>query len=218
MWPQWQPKSKGRDVESGSGAPQRATAEALARAEGARSVVLVEGISDQAALEALAVRQGRDLASERVVVVPVGGAHAMPTHLRLLGPRGAGLALAGLCDEAEEHYLRRSLSRTGVGAPRDREDLAALGFFVCVTDLEDEVVRAAGHELIEGVLEAHGDLSSLRTLQQQPDWRDREFTAQVRRFLGAGSRRKARYAEHLITAMPLDAVPAPLVAVLDHTR
>jgi hypothetical protein len=35
---------------------------------------LVEGWSDQAALEALARRRGRDLLAEGIVVVPIGGA------------------------------------------------------------------------------------------------------------------------------------------------
>jgi predicted ATP-dependent endonuclease of OLD family len=38
-----------------------------------RTVVLVEGASDQRALEALAERRGRDLAAEGVSVVPIGG-------------------------------------------------------------------------------------------------------------------------------------------------
>ena len=38
---------------------------------------LVEGISDQRALEALAARRGRDLEAEGVSVVPIGGAHAI---------------------------------------------------------------------------------------------------------------------------------------------
>lgn len=52
---------------------------------GASSVVLVEGLSDQAAIEALAVRRGRDLAAEGVAVVPMGGAHAIGPSLRRLG-------------------------------------------------------------------------------------------------------------------------------------
>ena len=39
-----------------------------------RAVVLVEGVSDQAALEALARRRGRDLAAEGIEIVSMGGA------------------------------------------------------------------------------------------------------------------------------------------------
>src|SRR4029453_5508453 len=54
-------------------AGHEATNRALAKAGGARAVVLVEGFSDQIAIETLAVRRGRDLAAEGVVVVPIGG-------------------------------------------------------------------------------------------------------------------------------------------------
>ena len=49
---------------SGPGAPIEATAAALALADAARLVVLVEGISDQIAVETLATGFGRDLAAE----------------------------------------------------------------------------------------------------------------------------------------------------------
>src|SRR5207248_10467346 len=42
-----------------------------------RGVVLVEGRSDQLALEALAVQRGIDLGRECVVIQPIGGAHAI---------------------------------------------------------------------------------------------------------------------------------------------
>jgi hypothetical protein len=60
---------------TGPTAATEATAVALARAEGARTVVLVEGVSDQIAVESLARRQNRDMAAERIVVLPAGGAH-----------------------------------------------------------------------------------------------------------------------------------------------
>ncbi len=41
---------------------------------GAIVAILVEGWSDQAALEALAHRRGFNLADERIVILPVGGA------------------------------------------------------------------------------------------------------------------------------------------------
>jgi hypothetical protein len=50
-----------------------ATAAALARAESAHAVVLVERISDQLALEILASRDGRDLGPKGIVIVPMGG-------------------------------------------------------------------------------------------------------------------------------------------------
>ena len=41
------------------------------------AVILVEGVSDQLALQALAARRGRDLEAEGISIVPIGGAHAI---------------------------------------------------------------------------------------------------------------------------------------------
>lgn len=79
---------------SGPDAPLRATGAALARARHARSVVLVEGISDQIAVETLAGLHGRDLTKEAAVVVPVGGAHSVGRFLDLFGPGAAGCVSA----------------------------------------------------------------------------------------------------------------------------
>src|ERR1700733_232644 len=87
---------------SGPAAATGATAAALPRAAAARAVVLVEGISDQIAVETLAWRQRRDLAAEGIVVLPVGGAHGVTRYLRLFGPEGAGARLAGRWDAAQE--------------------------------------------------------------------------------------------------------------------
>ena len=53
-----------------------------------RSVVLVEGVSDQLALEALAERRGRNLDAEGVSVVAMGGATTIGRFLDLFGPQG----------------------------------------------------------------------------------------------------------------------------------
>ena len=86
--------------------------------------MLVEGISDQGALEALAERRGRDLAAEGVSVVPIGGAQSIGRFLSRFGPEGLDLKLAGLCDVGEEGDFRRGLERAGLGwtsrAPRWR--------------------------------------------------------------------------------------------------
>ncbi len=82
----------------GPAAATEATARALVKAAAADAVVLVEGISDQIAVETLAVRRGQDLGAEGMVVLPVGGAHAVTRYLTRFGPAGAGLRLSGLCD------------------------------------------------------------------------------------------------------------------------
>src|SRR5262245_55962652 len=106
-----------------------------------RAVVLVEGISDRLALEALAARRGRDLDAEGISVIAMGGAHAVGGALRSVEP---GVRIAGLCDAGEEDAFRRALEANGVGAAVDRAQLEALGFYVCDADLEDELVRAVG--------------------------------------------------------------------------
>jgi hypothetical protein len=198
----------------GPAAATEATAVALAKTAGARAVVLVEGVSDQIAVETLAVRRGRDLAAEGVVILPVGGAHGAARFLRRFGPEGADVRLAGLCDAAEEGVLRRGLAAAGVGSPRSRADVERLGFHVCVEDLEDELIRAAGAALVEELFAAHRDLGSFRRMRSQPAWRGRPTQAQMRRFLGAGSQRKLRYARLLVEAIALDRLPRPLDAVL----
>ena len=202
----------------GPAAATEATARALAKAAVADAVVLVEGVSDQIAVESLAVRSGRDLAAEGVVVVPVGGAHAVTRYLRQFGPAGAGLALAGLCDLGEEDVFRRGLARAGVGSPGTRQDMERLGFYVCVEDLEDELVRAIGTARVEELIGSQGDDGSFRSLQRQPQWRGQPVAAQLRRFFSSGSTRKLRYARLLAGAVSLDRLPHPLEALLAVSR
>lgn len=199
---------------SGPAAATEATAVALAKADGARAVILVEGISDQIAVETVAARLGVDLGADGVVVVPAGGAHGFARYARRFGPQGAGVRLAGLCDAVEEGVIRRGLAAAGVGSPRTRADLAGVGFHVCEADLEEELIRAAGSALVEELFAAHGDLGGFRTMQRQPAWRGRPVAAQARRFLGAGSRRKLRYARLLADAIDFRHLPQPLGAVL----
>jgi hypothetical protein len=181
-----------------------------------RAVVLVEGVSDQAAVEALAERRGRDLDAEGVSVVPIGGAQAIGRYLHHFGPRGLDLELAGLCDAAEEIDFRRGLERAGLGAALNRGDMEELGFYVCVEDLEDELIRAHGADGVERVVDAHGDLGRFRTLQKQPEWRGRPPEEQLKRFMGSGGRRKIRYARFLVESLDLASIPRPLERVLTH--
>src|SRR6185437_3672211 len=156
-------------------------------------VILVEGVSDQRAVEALAARRGRDLELERVGVVPIGGAQAIDRTLRRFDPGGSGVRLAGLVDAGEVAHYRRALERAGLGAGLER-----LGFYVCDADLEDELIRALGPAEVERVVAAQGELGSFRTLQKQAPWRDRPPEEQLRRFMGSGGSRKIRYARLLV--------------------
>lgn len=193
-----------------------ATAYAREAAAVSDAVVLVEGASDRSALEALAARGGRDLGAERISIVPMGGATNLGHFLELLGPNGGGLRLAGLCDAGEEQGFRRDLERAGLGPGLDRAGLERRGFFVCAADLEDELIRALGADGVCAVVEAEGELSSLRRFQRQPAQRGRAPQAQLRRFLGTRSGRKAQYARLLAEALAPAQVPDPLAGLLAH--
>jgi len=181
-----------------------------------RAVVLVEGVSDQFALEALAVRRGRNLAGEGVFIVPMGGATNVGHFLDLFGPNGSDLRLAGLCDAAEEGSFRRGLERAGVGSDLSRTEMERLGFYVCFADLEDELIRSLGTAAVEHVINAQGELESFRTFQKQPAWRGRSTEQQLRRFIGTHSGRKIQSAALLVKALDLTRVPRPLDRVLAH--
>jgi hypothetical protein len=176
--------------------------------------VLVEGISDQVALEVLAERRSRDLDAEGISLVPIGGAQAIGRFLDLFGPAGHDVKVAGLCDAGEEREFQRGLERAGLGSDLTRAEMERLGFYVCDADLEDELIRALGATTVEQLVEAHGDLGPFRTLQKQPEWRGRPLEEQLRRFMGSGGSRKIRYARLLVEALDLADVPRPLDLVL----
>jgi len=181
------------------------------------AVVLVEGISDQIAVEALAERHGRNLEAEGVAVVPMGGAQAIGRFLERFGPQGLDLRLAGLYDAGEEPEFKRGLEQAGLGSNLTQADMERLGFFVCVADLEDELIRALGAARVEEIVDAHGDLGPFRTLQKQPAWQGRPAKEQLHRFMGSGGRRKTRYARFLVEALDLANMPRPLDGVLRAT-
>jgi hypothetical protein len=168
-----------------------------------RAAVLVEGTSDRLALEALARRRGRDLAAERVAVVPMGGYGNLPRFLAEYG----GVPLAGLYDAGEERHFLRGLGLAG------REELERAGFYACTRDLEDELTRAVGPAAMERVLAEEGELRAFRTYQRQPAHRDEPLEEQLHGFMW---NRKQRYAVRLVEALDLDRVPRPLDGVLAH--
>ncbi|MER5883341.1 TOPRIM nucleotidyl transferase/hydrolase domain-containing protein [Streptomyces sp. NPDC001941] len=199
----------------GPGAGEAAREAGLLAREGVRTVVLVEGASDRAALEALAARRGRDLEGEGVVVVPLGGATSIGRFLDVCGPPGLDLPLAGLCDVGEERHFRRHLERVGLGTGLTREGLEALGFFVCDADLEDELIRALGNDGVERVIEDQGEGRAYQTFRNQPVQREWSVDRRLRRFMGTHSGRKAQYARALVERLEADRVPEPLVRLLD---
>jgi len=178
-------------------------------------VVLVEGASDQAALETLAKRRGRDLKAEGVSIVAMGGSSPVGDFLERFSK--TDLILAGLCDEGEVGDFQRGLERAGFGADLSMADMESLGFFVCKVDLEDELIRGLGSDAVQDVIENEGELRSFRALQNMPHWRQGPVDAQLRRFMGSQSGRKLRYGGLLVDALDLSNVPRPLDSVLAWT-
>ncbi len=158
------------------------------------AVVLVEGITDRLALEAVAARL--ELSLDEVEIVAIGGAQAV----RRAAAEHQGERLAGLCDANEERYFRRVLGDAT---------------FVCVKDLEDELIRAAGVERVEAVIAAQGELDTFRKFQDQLHWRGRPTDAQLRRWLQNGGR-YLRYPPLIVAALERDEIPRPLVGVFEH--
>jgi hypothetical protein len=163
-----------------------------------RTVVLVEGESDRIAVETLARRRGRDLAVEGVVVMSVGGAHALERAVRSLQAD----RVAVMYDRGEEAAVRRALDRAGVRAD---------GFYACDPDLEGELVRALGSERMLQLVEERGQLAAFRTYQRQKEKRSLPLQAQLHGWLHNW---KVRYAAALAGALDLDRVPEPLEGVL----
>ena len=164
------------------------------------------------AIEALAERRGVDTDAAGISLVPMGGAQAIGRFLDLFVPQG--LRLTGLCDAGEERDFARELERVGLGENLTRAGMEQLGFYVCVEDLEDELIRALRASAVEQVIESEGDLGPYRTLQRQPEWRGRPVEEQLRRFMGSGGSRKIRYARLLVEALDDERIPRPLDQVL----
>lgn len=198
----------------GPDASVAATALALRAAPHARALIMVEGVSDQIALESLARRQGRDLAAEGVAVFVVGGSGSLKRHLVAFGKAAPRPVLAGLFDRDAVALVRRAVSEAGLGASADDIQLAKLGFHLCDRDLEDELIRAVGVAQVETIIKTQGEAVSLATLRKQAGWIGRPASDQLHRFLRSRARRSLRYAHLLVEAMDEDRIPAPLSAVL----
>ncbi len=67
------------------------------------------------------------------------------------------------------------------------------------------------------VVEQQGELALFRTFQKQPAQRERPVEAQLRRFLGTHSGRKAQYARALVEALPPGVAPSPLEGLLERS-
>ena len=180
----------------------------------ANTGVLVEGWSDQAAIETLAQRVGLDLGAMAIVVLPIGGAtNAHPFAVRF-GIQGLRLRLAGLYDLPEERHFLRAVSASMVTPAPSQADAEGLGFYACNEDLEDELIRALGPEAVEQVIAAEGEIAAFRRFQVQPAQHGRSVDVHLRRFMGTRAGRKIRYGALLAAALDLSKIPSPLSQLL----
>jgi hypothetical protein len=179
-----------------------------------RVAVLVEGESDRRAVLALARRLALDLVAEGVDVVDMGGVTNLRHHFTALEAEPDPPRVVGLYDVGEFEVVRRMLDESGRGRPDGTAEAEALGFFACSLDLEDELIRAAGVDLVETVLAEVGELPRFRAFQGQLMQRDRPVEAQLRRFAGTASGRKIRFGAALVERIPLERVPPQLIALL----
>jgi hypothetical protein len=180
-----------------------------------RRVILVEGVSDRAAFEAVAERLGRRLEDEGIAIIPMGGAMSIARFLRVLGPEGLGLQLSGLCDAREASFFRRALEAAELGSHLTREGIEGLGFGICDADLEDEMIRALGTDAVEQVIADEGDGVAFATFQKQPFQRTQPLDRQLHRFFGTIGGRKEQYGRALASRLDADALPRPLRIALD---
>ena len=182
----------------------------------ARTVVLFEGVSDRLAFEALARRLDVVLDPEAVALVDLGGITNLRRRLAELRSSSAPTRVLGLYDGAERRYVIGVLVDSGMlDVVLDPE---AVGFFGCERDLEDEVIAAAGPDLVLDTLAERGELTRFQVFQGQPAQRARTIEAQLHRFAGTAAGRKARFAADIVDVLPIDRMPRPLVALLDAAR
>jgi hypothetical protein len=182
------------------------------RDEASATVVLVEGDSDRLAIEAVAVRLGHDLAASGAIVVSMHGITNLHHHLARLAGDPVRRRIVGLFDVGEIAYVRHAVGGAGLGAVD--ADLASIGFYACEPDLEGELIRALGSARVEELLAEHGELARFRTFQHQPAQRARPVEAQLRRFMGTHSGRKARFAPIFVEALEEASIPVAFSALI----
>lgn len=177
-----------------------------------RKVVLLEGVSDIAALTAIA--KTRDVDLQHVELIDLGGVTNVRREVNELHRGSADLEVLGLCDAPEARFVEQALNEIG-RTVRDASDLAAYGFFICHADLEEELIRALGIDHTVSVIEELGLDAKLATLRQQPAWQGRPLADQLHRFCGVTSGRKELLAGALAAALTPEDVPEPLQALVD---
>jgi hypothetical protein len=182
------------------------------------ALILVEGESDAEAVKTLAERRGIDLGQQRVRVLAANGVTNFGRVLRAVRQQSDQVTIAGLYDQGAERHVLRALVSAGHDIDPATSAIPALdqfGFFVCVADLEDELIRALGVDAVINLLERQGELRSFEILGRQPQHAGHPIDQQLRRFMGTRATRKVRYGRLLVEALDPARAPAPLQRVLD---
>jgi len=136
----------------------------MATATMIRTLVLVEGDSDAAAVRALADRIGCDLGSHRIQIWSAAGVTNFSRVLADFVRTHPSADFCGMYDVADERHVRRALARAAIPIAA-HESLESFSFFACVADLEDELIRALGTKAVEHVLEAQAELNTFQRFQ-----------------------------------------------------
>ena len=118
----------------------------------ARRVVVVEGASDRVVLLRAAELLDVDLDRAGTSILELDGAGDIGYVLALFGNSGFDVPLTFLIDED----ARDATAKKFKVAPDDLEDLEDYDIFVSDADLEDEYVRALGHDAVATALEGSG--------------------------------------------------------------
>ena len=177
-----------------------------------RTLVLVEGRSDAAAVRALTDLLGCDLGLRQIQISPAGGVTNFSQVLMDFVRMHPSADFCGMYDVADEWHVRRAL--TAAAIPIDAHvSPESVGFFACVADLEDELIRALGAEAVERVLDAQGELASFRRFQAMPQHRHSTAHRQLHRFLGTRATRKIRCAQLLVEGLDPARLPGPLAGL-----
>ncbi|MEO7446887.1 MAG: TOPRIM nucleotidyl transferase/hydrolase domain-containing protein [Humibacillus sp.] len=179
--------------------------------------VLLEGLSDVAAVRAVASTLGLDLDASEVRLVDMGGATNVRRHLRAAADQERSPRVIGMCDVKEGGFVVRAL-RDLLCDVRSAADLPRWGFQLCDRDLEDELLRALTPSQVSAVLSGLGLTDRFAAFRRQPAWSGRDLHEQLHRFSGVASGRKELMAQALAGALDVTRLPPPIAALVGSLR
>lgn len=180
--------------------------------------VLLEGMSDVAAIRALRATHGVAPEGEPCVLVAMGGATNIRRTLDDVVAMDPRPHVIGLCDEREAPFFVRALAAhreaLALPVPPTLTTMPDLGFHICRRDLEDELMRALGVDGTRAVLDSLDLGATFEAFRRQLAWQGRPIWDQLRRFGTTTSGRKELLAGALAAAVGAEETPPPLAALL----